>query len=105
MQSFKRTIGTRVIAWVLAFVMVFTMIPYGAFAAGGAGEGNLGLAPLNVPTGVKNAEGDIPSENIGNDAKNAVHAFVGVQTGGDINLRLDKATGQEFQPKGLLPVV
>ena len=34
MQSFKRTIATRALAWVLAFVMVFTMIPYGAFAQG-----------------------------------------------------------------------
>lgn len=33
MQS-KKTFATRVIAWALAFVMVFTMIPYGAFARG-----------------------------------------------------------------------
>ena len=33
MQS-KKTFATRAIAWALAFVMVFTMIPYGAFARG-----------------------------------------------------------------------
>lgn len=33
MQS-KKTFATRAIAWALAFVMVFTMIPYGAFADG-----------------------------------------------------------------------
>lgn len=34
MQSFKQNVATRALAWVLAFVMVFTMIPYGAFAEG-----------------------------------------------------------------------
>ena len=38
MQS-KKTFATRAIAWALAFVMVFTMIPYGAFAEGDPAEG------------------------------------------------------------------
>ena len=83
----------RYLALLLAFVMLIGIMPTNIFAAG-----ELELAPAKVPTGVKNAEGDIPSENIANDAPNAVHAFVGVQTGGDANLKLDKATGQEFQP-------
>lgn len=32
MQSFKRTYGTKALAWLLSLVMVLTMIPYGAFA-------------------------------------------------------------------------
>lgn len=40
-----------------------------------------------------------PEESgVGNDARDAVHAFVGVQTGGDLNLELANATGQEFKP-------
>lgn len=34
MQSFKRTYGTKALAWLLSLVMVLTMIPYGAFARG-----------------------------------------------------------------------
>ena len=97
MQSFKRTIATRALAWVLAFVMVFTMIPYGAFAAGEAGEDKLSLAPSKGPVAVRDAAPPIESQ-VGNDARNAVHAFVGVQTGGDLNLPLADATGQQFTP-------
>ena len=40
-----------------------------------------------------------PEESdVANDARNAVHAFVGVQTGGDLNLKLEGATGQQFKP-------
>lgn len=51
MQSTKKTFATRAIAWVLAFVMVFTMIPYGAFAQG---EEPAGPAPTEE-TGVEAA--------------------------------------------------
>ena len=77
----------------MAFLMIVTMMPVNLLA-----EDGLETSPPNMPTGARNAEGDIPSKNIANDAPNAVHAFVGVQTGGDANLRLDKATGQEFHP-------
>lgn len=97
MQSFKRTYVTRAIAWALAFVMVFTMIPYGAFAQGKAEEGELGFAPENVPVAVKDAA---PPEDTSTsaDAKNAVHGFVGVLVGGDINADLKEETGQRFKP-------
>ena len=40
-----------------------------------------------------------PEESeVGNDSRDAVHAFVGVQTGGDLNLPLAGATGQQFKP-------
>ena len=97
MQSFKRTIATRALAWVLAFVMVFTMIPYGAFAAGEAGEDKLGLAPAKVPTSVRDAAPPIESP-VDNDSRNAVHAFVGVQTAGNLNDPIPDMTGQQFIP-------
>lgn len=97
MQSFKQNFATRAIAWVLAFVMVFTMIPYSAFAAGEAGEGKLEMAPANVPTGVKDAAPPIES-SVSNDSRNAVHAFVGVQTAGNLNDLIPKMTGQQFIP-------
>lgn len=77
MQSFKRTIATRALAWVLAFVMVFTMIPYGAFAAGEAEEGKLEMAPAKGPVAVANAA-EPEDTTTSADAKNAVHGFVGV---------------------------
>ena len=76
----------RITALLLSIVMLLGVMPINVFAQEPGG------------TATRDAEGDIPSENIANDAPNAVHAFVGVQTGGDANLKLDKATGQEFQP-------
>ena len=88
MQSFKRTIATRALAWVLAFVMVFTMIPYGAFAEGEP-----------TPGGIATRDAAPPIESpVDNDSKNAVHAFVGVQTAGNLNDPIPKMTGQQFIP-------
>ena len=84
----------RLTALLLSIVMLLGVMPSNVFAQ----EGGLEFSPTNTPTGVKNAEGDIPSKNIGKDAPNAVHAFVGVQTGGDANLPLAGATGQQFKP-------
>ena len=86
MQSFKRTYATRAITWLLSLVMVLTMIPYGAFAQG---------EPTQSP---KNVEDSIES-SVGNDAKNAIHAYVGIQVGGDLNLKLQgDALNQQFKP-------
>ncbi|MBS4872724.1 MAG: YPDG domain-containing protein, partial [Peptoniphilus sp. oral taxon 375] len=97
MESVKKHMSTRIMAWILSLVMLFTMIPYGAFAQGEAGEDKLGLAPVKGPVGVKEAAPPIESQ-VGNNSRNAVHAFVGVQTGGDVNLPLANATGQQFKP-------
>ncbi|KGF10783.1 hypothetical protein HMPREF1633_08790, partial [Tissierellia bacterium S5-A11] len=97
MENVKKHMSTRIMAWILSLVMLFTMIPYSAFAEGEAEEGKLGLAPVKGPVGVKEAAPPIESQ-VGNNARNAVHAFVGVQTGGDINLPLANATGQQFKP-------
>ena len=93
MTNSKGHLWRSTLALIMSVLMVVTILPLNVFADSG-----LEMAPAKSPVGVKNAEGDIPSKNIGNDAPNAVHAFVGVQTGGDANLRLDKATGQQFKP-------
>ena len=77
MQSFKRTYGTKALAWLLSLVMVLTMIPYGAFADGAAAAEDTSTNP---------------------DANNAVHGFVGVLVGGDINADLAAEAGQRFKP-------
>ena len=74
MQS-KKTFATRAIAWALAFVMVFTMIPYGAFAETAKADWTIDeqkeaemsfwkLADINEVLVVANAEGfKTPSVN------------------------------------------
>ena len=56
-------------------------------------------APESPKTGVRDAA---PPEDTTTtpDAKNAVHGYVGVQAGGDLNLPLGGATGQQFKPIG-----
>ncbi|MFR4400891.1 MAG: Rib/alpha-like domain-containing protein [Peptococcus niger] len=90
MQKFKQSLAVKALAWVLAVAITVTMtpMPFAAFAEPTPPSG----------TSTRDAEGDIASGTIANDAPNAVHAFVGVQTGGDANLPLANATGQEFQP-------
>jgi Rib/alpha/Esp surface antigen-like repeat protein len=41
---------------------------------------------------------DAQESDVGSNSKNAVHGFVGLQVGGDINLPLRPATGQQFKP-------
>ena len=55
--------------------------------------------PKSPTTGVRDAA---PPEDTTTtpDAKNAVHGYVGVQAGGDLNLPLGGATGQQFKPIG-----
>ena len=97
MENVKKHMSTRIMAWILSLVMLFTMIPYGAFAEGEAEEGKLGLAPANVPVAVRDAA-EPEDTSTSADAKNAVHGFVGVLVGGDINANLKEETGQRFKP-------
>ncbi|MCW6702494.1 YPDG domain-containing protein, partial [Anaerococcus sp. NML200537] len=46
---------------------------------------------------VRAAAGD-EDTTVGKDANDAVHGYVGVQAGGDLNLPLAGATGQQFKP-------
>ena len=88
MQKFKQSLAVKALAWVLAVAITVTMtpMPFAAFAA-----------PTPGGTATRDAAPPIES-SVGNDSRNAVHAFVGVQTGGDANLPLAKATGQQFKP-------
>ncbi|MFN0603151.1 Rib/alpha-like domain-containing protein [Facklamia hominis] len=54
-------------------------------------------APSQPATATREAAEPEESE-VGKDANNAVHGYVGVQAGGDANLKLDGATGQQFKP-------
>ena len=82
----------RYLALLLAFVMLIGIIPTNIFAAG-----ELELAPAKVPTGVRDAAPPIESP-VDNDSRNAVHAFVGVQTAGNLNDLIPDMTGQQFIP-------
>ena len=62
----------------------------------------IGTLPINIfaePTqSKKNVEDSIES-SVGNDAKNAIHAYVGIQVGGDLNMKLQgDALNQQFKP-------
>lgn len=62
----------------------------------------IGTLPTNIfaePTqSKKNVEDSIES-SVGNDAKNAIHAYVGIQVGGDLNMKLQgDALNQQFKP-------
>ncbi|MDO5037638.1 MAG: YPDG domain-containing protein, partial [Tissierellia bacterium] len=69
----------------LAIIMLIGIFPMDVLAEG-------------VRVGTKDAAPPIEATT-GANAKNAVHGFVGVQVGGDINLPLKNVTGQQFTPK------
>ncbi|VEJ36230.1 Parasporal protein [Aedoeadaptatus ivorii] len=92
MQNLKKGFLTRGIAWLLAFVMVLTIVPFRAFA-----EDELEVSPPEAPSQVRDAAAPEDTSTSA-DAKNAVHGFVGVLVGGDINADLAKETGQRFKP-------
>lgn len=83
----------RFIAIILSLTMILGMVPASVFA-----DNDFEMSPLDFSISTRDAEGDIPSGNIANDARNAVHAFVGVQTGGDLNWVLSDVTGEQFKP-------
>ena len=63
----------------------------------------LGTLPTNIfaePTqSKKNVEDSIES-SVGNKDNNAIHAYVGIQVGGDLNLKLQgDALNQQFKPR------
>lgn len=106
----KRKVNTnRVAAYALSGVMLASMIPYNVFAnaektqiainkVAAASETGLGMAPANEHNAVKDAA---PPEDTdtASDAKNAVHGYVGVQVGDDVNKNLAKAGKGQFIPK------
>ena len=109
MDNKKKKFNTnRVAAYALSGVMLASVIPYNVFAnpeqaqnalttAAAASGSVLESAPENVPVAVRDAA---PPEDTStsSDAKNAVHGFVGVLVGGDINADLAAENGQRFKP-------
>lgn len=83
----------RFMAIILSLTMILGMVPASVFA-----DNDFEMSPLDFSISTRDAEGDIESGNIANDARNAVHAFVGVQTGGDLNWVLSDVTGEQFKP-------
>ncbi len=82
MQNSKKGFANKVLAWVISLAMILPMFPASALA--GPEE--------------KKAGGAIESQ-VSNDAKNAIHAYVGIQVGGDLNLPLSGgAQNQQFIP-------
>ena len=88
----KNQIIKRYLALFLSIAMLVGIVPTNAFA----GE-NLEMAPAKGTTGVRDAAPPIESP-VGNNSRNAVHAFVGVQTAGNLNDPIPKMTGQQFIP-------
>lgn len=86
MTNSKRHLWRPTLALIMSVLMVVTLLPLNVFA--------------EEPTpAIATRDASAPEESeVGNDSRDAVHAFVGVQTGGDLNLPLADATGQQFKP-------
>lgn len=107
MDNKKKKFNTnRLAAYALSGVMLAGMIPYNVFAnpeqaqnainnvAAASGSG-LGLSPAKGPVAVRDAAKPEDTTTSA-DAKNAVHGFVGILVGGDVNADLKEETGQRF---------
>lgn len=103
MDNKKKFNTNRVAAYALSGVMLASAIPYNVFANPGVlndknhSESSLEKSPEKPNIAVRDAA---PPEDTStsSDAKNAVHGFVGVLVGGDINANLAEETGQRFKP-------
>lgn len=95
----KRKVNTnRVAAYALSGVMLASMVPYNVFAnpeqaqnalttAAAASEPRLALSPAKDQVAVANAA-ELEDTTTSADVKNAVHGFVGILVGGDVNADL-----------------
>ncbi len=108
MDKKKKFNTNRVAAYALSGVMLASVIPYNVFAtedqaqnalnnAAAASEPGLEVSPSEAPSQVRDAAAPEDTSTSA-DAKNAVHGFVGVLVGGDINADLKAETGQRFKP-------
>lgn len=109
MDNKKKKFNTnRVAAYALSGVMLASVIPYNVFANvekaenaintfAAASRSNLDVAPEKAPVALGDAA-EPEDTSTSSDAKNAVHGFVGVLVGGDINANLAEETGQRFKP-------
>ena len=108
MDKKKKFNTNRVAAYALSGVMLASVIPYNVFAdvektqnainhVAAASGSDLGIAPKKDQVAVRDAAAPEDTSTSA-DAKNAVHGFVGVLVGGDINADLAAETGQRFKP-------
>lgn len=108
MDKKKKFNTNRVAAYALSGVMLASVIPYNVFAdvektqnainhVAAASGSDLGIAPEKDQVAVRDAAAPEDTSTSA-DAKNAVHGFVGVLVGGDINADLAAETGQRFKP-------
>ena len=106
MDNKKKKFNTnRVAAYALSGVMLASVIPYNVFANAEVFNDNIQSESVleksqeNPNIALRDAA---PPEDTStsSDAKNAVHGYVGVLVGGDINADLAAETGQRFKPIG-----
>ena len=83
----------KTLALVMAFLMVVTMMPVNLMA-----EDGFELAPAKGSVAVRDAAPPEDTDTT-SDAKNAVHGYVGVQVGDDVNKNLAKVDKSQFIPK------
>lgn len=75
MENYNKGSFKRILSWLLVVAMLIGATPITAFA-----EGGLEVSTPEPPSQV--GEAAPPEESdVSNDARDAVHAFVGVQTG------------------------
>ena len=81
----NKQIRNRYLALFLAFVMLIGILPTNIFA--------------QDPTPGTQKAGEAIESQVSNDANNAIHAYVGIQVGGDLNMKLEgDALNQQFKP-------
>ena len=103
MDKKKKFSTNRVAAYALSGVMLASVIPYNVFANEKALNDNiqsvsgLEISPAKGPVAVRDAAKP-EDTSTSSDAKNAVHGFVGILVGGDVNADLKEETGQRFKP-------
>lgn len=103
MDNKKKFNTNRVAAYALSGVMLASVIPYNVFANEEVlndkiqFESSLEKSPEDKKISVRDAA---PPEDTSTsaDAKDAVHGYVGVLVGDDINADLKAQTGQKFKP-------
>ncbi|MDK7377315.1 Rib/alpha-like domain-containing protein, partial [Peptoniphilus harei] len=99
----KKFNTNRVAAYALSGVMLASVIPYNVFANEKVLNDNIqsvsGLEKSPEKPNIAVRDAAAPEDTATDaDAKDAVHGFVGVLVGGDINADLKSETGQRFKP-------
>lgn len=100
--------ANRVAAYALSGVMLASMIPYNVFA--NTSELDKGIANyknesmLGTPSTAPRAAEEPEKSDTDKDANNAVHGYVGLVQGVNIDQNMSKVTGEQFTPKAGIDV-